>query len=271
MDTTNTAREAARAHNLQRTGELCHVLLGYAGVLTERLFTNPPSYETVLWERALDDLGTRFGNVAEILDEPALREVEESTRRLLADIRHEDPYMPRWAADSVMARLCYLACRLIEPQVAIETGVAYGVSSAYILTAMRENGKGTLYSVDLPPLRRKAEKFWGIAVPDELTGRWSLHRGTSVRVLPRLLGETPTVDLFVHDSLHTHKNMSREFDTIWPHLRPGALLLADDIERNRAFGELRQKAPALWRVIKDREVHPLHGKAAPVLFGLAVK
>jgi predicted O-methyltransferase YrrM len=271
MDTTNTAREAARARTLRRAGELCGVLLGHTEALTERLFATPPAYETVPWETALDDLGARFGNGAEILNEPALREVEESTRRLLADIRHDDPYTRRWAADSVMARLCYLSCRLIEPQVAIETGVAYGVSSAYILTAMRENGRGTLHSVDLPPLRRKTGRFWGIAVSDDLEGRWRLHRGTSARVLPRLLKETPTVDLFVHDSLHTHKNMSREFDTIWPHLRPGALLLADDIERNHAFQDLQHKPPTLWRAIKDRETSPLHGKAAPIMLGIAMK
>lgn len=190
---------------------------------------------------------------------------------MLADIRHEDPYAPRWAADSIMARCCYLMCRLLSPEVVIETGVAYGVSSAYILTALRENGQGTLHSVDLPPLRRKAEKFWGIAVPDDLGGRWSLHRGTSASVLPRLLREIPTVDLFVHDSLHTHRNMRREFDTIWPHLRNGALLLADDVERNCAFGKLRLKDPAFWRVVKDRETSPLHGKAAPVVFGIAMK
>ena len=40
----------------------------------------PPSYQTIGWEAALDDLEARFGNVAEILAEPALREVEESTR-----------------------------------------------------------------------------------------------------------------------------------------------------------------------------------------------
>jgi predicted O-methyltransferase YrrM len=170
-----------------------------------------------------------------------------------------------------MARLCYLACRLIEPQTVVETGVAYGVSSAYILTALRENRRGTLYSVDLPPLRRKSERFWGIAVDHDLRGRWGLHRGTSARVLPRLLRETPTVDLFVHDSLHTHRNMRREFDTVWPHLREGALLLADDVERNRAFGDLRQKAPELWRVVRDRETTPLHGKAAPVVFGIAMR
>ncbi len=237
----------------------------------ERVLTRPPSYVTVGWETALDDLGARFGNVAEVLAEPALRDVEESTRRLLADIRPEDTFVPHWAADSVMARLCYLACRLTSPEIVVETGVAYGVSSAFILRAMEENGRGTLYSVDLPPLRRKYERFWGIAVPDGLRGRWRLHRGPSARVLPRLLRQTPTVDLFVHDSLHTHRNMRREFDAVWPHLRNGALLLADDVERNRAFGELRQKDPALWRVIEDREVTPLQGKASPVVFGIAIK
>jgi predicted O-methyltransferase YrrM len=255
----------------RRLSETCGSLYGYAEALTERLLTRPPYYETVGWKIALKDLEARFGNVAEILEEPALREVEESTRRLLADIRREDTYTPYWAADSVMARLCYLVCRLTSPEIVVETGVAYGVSSAFMLRAMQENGQGTLFSVDLPPLRRRYERFWGIAVPGELRGRWNLHRGTSASVLPRLLRDVPAVDLFVHDSLHTHRNMRREFDAVWPHLRSGALLLADDVERNRAFGELRQKAPELWRVVEDREVSPLHGNAAPVVFGLVVK
>jgi predicted O-methyltransferase YrrM len=255
----------------RRLGELGGSLFGYAEVLAERLLSRPPTYQTIGWEAALDDLGARFGNAAEILDEPALREVEESTRRLLADIRQEDTYMLHWAADSLTARLCYLVCRLISPEIVVETGVAYGVSSAYILKAMEENGRGTLYSVDLPPPRRRYEKFWGIAVPDELRDRWRLHRGTSASVLPRLLQEIPTIDLFVHDSLHTHRNMRREFDTVWPSLRDGAVLLADDVERNGAFGELRQKGPTLWRVVSDRETSPLHGRAAPVVFGLVVK
>jgi len=239
--------------------------------LVERVLTKPPSYETVGWETALDDLVARFGNVSEVLEEPALGEMEENTRRLLADIRNEDTFMLHWAADSLTARLCYLACRLTSPEVVLETGVAYGVSSAFILRAMEENGRGTLHSVDLPPLRRRYERFWGIAVPDGLRGRWRLHRGTSASVLPWLLKEIPTVDLFLHDSLHTHKNMRREFDAVWPHLRNGGMLLADDVERNRAFGELRQKNPAFWRVVRDREVSPFHGRSAPVVFGVVVK
>jgi len=233
--------------------------------------TRPPSYETVGWETALHHLEARFGNVAEILEEPALLQIEEGTRRLLADIRHEDTFVPHWAADSVLARLCYLACRLSEPEVVVETGVAYGASSAFILKALKENGRGTLHSIDLPPMRRHYQRCWGIAVPDDLRGRWNLHRGTSASVLCRLLEKTRTVDLFVHDSLHTHKNMRREFDTVWPHLRNGALLLADDVERNGAFGELRHKNPALWRVVEDRETSPLHGNAAPVVFGVVMK
>jgi predicted O-methyltransferase YrrM len=267
---TGKAPDPGRAP-FRRMRETCGSLYGYAEVLAERLLTRPPHYETVGWNSALKDLETRFGNVTEILEESALRELEESTRRMLMDIRREDAYTPYWAADSVMARLCYLACRLASPEIVVETGVAYGVSSAFMLRAMQENGHGTLFSVDLPPLRRDYVRFWGIAVPDELRARWHLHRGTSASVLPRLFEENSTLDLFVHDSLHTHRNMRREFDAVWPHLREGGLLLADDVERNRAFGELRKKDPTLWRVVEDRETSPLQGNAAPVVIGLAMK
>jgi predicted O-methyltransferase YrrM len=256
---------------LRRPREFRDRVAGYADLALDRIVNAAPDHEVVSWGRALRDVEARLGSAEAILEEPALRYVEGETRRILRRVHDENPRGARWPADSVMARLCYLSCRLIAPEVVIETGVAYGVSSAFILRALEENGSGTLYSVDLPPVRREYERFWGIAVPNELRGRWRLYRGSSARVLPHLLEEISTVDLFVHDSLHTHKNMRREFDTIWPHLRNGGLLLADDVERNRAFGELQRKKPALWRVVKDREVSPLHGKAAPVTFGIAIK
>ena len=49
------------------------------------------------------------------------------------------------------------------------------------------------------------------------------------------------------------------------------MILADDVERNDAFAGLRGRDPELWRIVRDREVTPLHGKAAPVVFGVAVK
>lgn len=254
-----------------RLDELGGLLSGYGGLLAERLLTSPPYYETVRWESVLAGLDERFGGVGSILEESALFQVEEQVRRLLRNIRPEDPFVPRWAADSLTARCCYLACRLLEPEVVVETGVAYGVSSAFILKALEENGRGRLYSVDLPPLRRRYERYWGIAVDENSKSKWSLLRGSSRRILPGLLGELETVDLFVHDSLHTYRNMKREFETVWPRLRDGGMLVADDVERNRAFDELRGLAPNLWRVVHDRELEPLHGRAAPVVFGVAVK
>ncbi len=256
---------------IQRPAELRDRAAGYADLCLDRLVERAPAYETTRFEDALKDLGTHLGDVARVLREPALEEVERETRRLLAQIRAEDPFSPRWAADSLLARCCYLACRLLEPEVVVETGVAYGVSSAFILRALEENGRGTLHSVDLPPLRRDYQRFWGIAVPGALRGRWTLHRGSSARALPGLLRELGAADLFLHDSLHTRRNMRREFEEVWPYLRTGGVILADDVERNRAFGGLRRKGPALWRVVRDRERNPLHGRAAPVVFGMVVK
>ena len=254
-----------------RPREVLDRTAGLADLALERLSNRPPAEETVGWEEALRSLEDMPGRAAEILAEPALVEIEERTRGLLRRIRATDAFSQRWAADSLFARLCYLACRLATPETVVETGVAYGVSSAYLLRALEQNGGGTLHSVDLPPLRREYERFWGVAVPEDLRGGWRLHRGASRRVLPGLLRESGPVGLFVHDSLHTRRNMRREFDAAWPSLTPGGLLLADDVERNGAFADLRRRDPALWRVVRDRERYPLHGRAAPVVFGVAAK
>lgn len=254
-----------------RPRELYDRTAGLLDLAFDRFSVPSPAYETVTWEEAVRSLEAAPGRAAEVLHEPALRQVEEDTRRLLENIRGEDAFYQRWAADSLFARLCYLACRLGGPALVVETGVAYGVSSAYVLRALETNGRGALRSIDLPPLTGEYERFWGIAVPAEQRAGWRLHRGSSARVLPSLLEDVGTLDLFIHDSLHTRRNMRREFEAVWPRLHPGGMILADDVERNPAFMDLRRKQPSLWRVIRDRERTPLHGKAAPVVFGVAVK
>ena len=255
----------------QRLRDSYALATGYARAGLEQTFREPPSYDTASWSDVLRDMETRFGGVTDILGDSALREVEENTRQRLKEIRNRDPFNPRWAVDSILAHCCYLVCRLLKPEIVVETGVAYGVSSAFILRALKENGRGVLHSVDLPPLRRKTGMFWGIMVDEELESRWYPHHGPSKLVLPQLLEEIGMLDIFIHDSVHTYGNMLQEFATIWPRLRSGGVIVADDIERNGAFGEIQQWEPAFSRVVQDREKQPLHGRAAPIVFGVAVK
>jgi predicted O-methyltransferase YrrM len=272
-----TAKRAAKGDSRREAGplpapsrflETFDAASGLLGAASQRLFTKETKYESVSWNEAVESLGE---NADEILREPALERVETRSRRILAQMKGRDTRSRKWAADSLLARFSYLACRMIKPEIAVETGVAFGVSSAFILAAMEENGRGTLHSVDLRPLRRGAKTFHGIAVPDDLRDRWTLHPGSSRRVFPNLLRDFGEVDFFLHDSLHTKRNMRFEFEAVWPNLRPGGVLLADDVERNGAFGELEKKEPSLWRVVADRETDPLHGNKAPVTFGVAVK
>ncbi|WP_119069663.1 class I SAM-dependent methyltransferase [Rubrobacter indicoceani] len=247
--------------------------LGAFDTLLQRFVSRRVDYDSVLWGELVRDLSdlSPAEDVAGILAEPALLETEEHVRSLLDEIRPVDPFRRVWAADSVLARCCYLVCRLAKPRIAVETGVAYGVSSALVLRAMEVNGSGELHSIDLAPPGRRMKRFRGIAVPGELRRRWTLHPGSSRRVLGPLLKELGSVDLFLHDSLHTARNMRREFREVWPCLNPGGIILADDVERNGAFGGLLRRGPALWRVVCDRETRPLHGPKAPVTFGLAIK
>ena len=151
---------------VQPVAEFRERIAGFADLTLDGVVNATSDYQPVRWERALRDMEACLGPAAAILEEPALRDVEGETRRILRRVNDENPRGARWPADSLLARLCYLSCRLIDPEVVIETGVAYGVSSAFILKALQENDRGTLYSIDLPPLRRGYEKFWGIAVPD---------------------------------------------------------------------------------------------------------
>jgi predicted O-methyltransferase YrrM len=212
-----------------------------------------PDYDAADWENTAEQLERLFGgSINEILAETALRDIEQQVCGRLDEIRHDCPFPLAYSADISMARCCYLVCRLLKPAVVLETGVAYGTSSAFVLKALQENGRGELHSVDvIASTGPDAHRFIGILVPEELRSRWHLHLGASRRVMPGLLKELQRVDLFIHDSLHTYWNMRREFSMVWPYLSQGGVVMSDDVHRNQAFGELEEKGVRLWRVIRE--------------------
>lgn len=143
-------------------------------------------------------------------------------------------------ASVLRAPTLYVLCRLLKPETVVETGVADGFSSAFILKALEKNGKGRLYSIDLPnePGQEVARgKTTGWLVPEDLKARWRLILGSSREKLPALLSELKQIDIFYHDSDHSYENMMFEFKKALPYVKEDGLILSDDITDNDSFGE----------------------------------
>jgi len=152
-----------------------------------------------------------------------------------------------------MGIILYIVIRLIKPEIVLETGVASGISSAYILSALKENKKGKLFSIDLPyeidkeyPLnyiKKEGETFIprdknpGWLIPEELKKGWHLEFGKSSEKLLPLLNELKSIDIFIHDSEHSYENMIWEYQTVWPFLKENGILFSHDINWNTAFDE----------------------------------
>jgi predicted O-methyltransferase YrrM len=146
--------------------------------------------------------------------------------------------------DAGLARLVWCVVRHTRPQRCVETGVARGLTTAVILQALQSNGSGRLWSIDLPPLRdRDLADQTAAAVPPELRERWTLLAGSSRRVLPALVTGLGAVDLFVHDSMHTTRNVDFELGEVWPRLVPGGVAIVDDVERNSAVSAFAARHP----------------------------
>jgi hypothetical protein len=109
--------------------------------------------------------------------------------------------------------------------------------TSFVLEALHENDMGHLWSIDLPPLLPQWHVASGALFTADLRARWTLLRGASRRRLPRLLGELESIDLFVHDSLHTERNMHFEFTQGWSALKDGGVLVSDDAGANAAFSK----------------------------------
>jgi predicted O-methyltransferase YrrM len=166
----------------------------------------------------------------------------------LQSVRAELQALKIYSADLYAKKILlqYAVVRAFQPRIVVETGVANGVSSAYILLALQANGRGTLYSIGLhDPQYLPAGKALGWIVPQELRSTWKLLVGDSRTILPGLLDEIGSTDIFIHDSLHTYEHMLWEYRRAYPHLPSGGLLFSDDAKWNSAFPEFALEVAAL--------------------------
>lgn len=167
----------------------------------------------------------------------------------------------RKRADSVPVRmgggsnidLLYSLCEALQARTVIETGVAYGWSSLAVLLSLKNRPGARLCSIDLPYFERHNDAWVGIVVPDELKKeRWKLLRMADREGLPRALGETGPLDLAHYDSDKSVDGRLYAYPKLWAALRPGGILMSDDIQDNMGFARFcAQNALAPVIVRKD--------------------
>ncbi len=175
--------------------------------------------------------------------------------------------------DAGLVRAIWCLARHLKPKRVIETGVAHGVTSRFILEALAKNGRGHLWSIDLPPIERDWRKQVGVAVGDRYADRWTYIKGSSRRRLPGLLSQLGQIDLFIHDSLHSERNVRFELDRAWAALKPGGAIVVDDVDANWGFRSFTQTFSGHESIICEAEpLHPdLRRFNKKGLFGIILK
>jgi hypothetical protein len=144
-----------------------------------------------------------------------------------------------------------------RPTKVVETGVAHGVTSRFILEALKSNGGGHLWSIDYAPLDKTWHTQIGIAVSNRFADQWTYIKGSSRRRLPGLLSSIGPVGLFVHDSLHSANNVRFELGEAWSALESDGAIVVDDIDCNRGFQLFTQNFDGYQHLICEAEpVHP---------------
>ena len=184
---------------------------------------------------------------------------DESIRAGLERIeRIQEQHDTVGAMPTTYGEALYALVRERRPDVVVETGVANGRSTLYLLAALAANDHGRLISVDYPfrvdedleEFRAETyEEFGGAAipadrdpgwiVPEMLRDNWDLRTGKSQKRLPDAVADAVNdadeIDIFVHDAEHSVPAILFELELVWPRLVDDGVAFVDDVGWNDAF------------------------------------
>ena len=141
----------------------------------------------------------------------------------------------------------------------LETGVGYGWSSLALLLAQQGVTDAKLISVDMPYPKAQNESYVGCAVPESLSGSWTLLRLADRSGIPRAIRKLGQVDLCHYDSDKSYSGRKWAYPLIWKAIKRGGVFISDDIENNVAFKEFAESTGCKPVIVAA------HGKRVGVL------
>lgn len=126
------------------------------------------------------------------------------------------------SVSDMQGELLYLLLRLIQARNVVEYGTSFGVSTLYLAAAVQDNGGGLVIGSEL--LATKAQRARQNIEAAGLTQCVEIRTGDAQQTLQSL---PEVVDALFLDG---HKPMYSEiFTMVEPRLRPGAVVVADNI------------------------------------------
>jgi predicted O-methyltransferase YrrM len=136
----------------------------------------------------------------------------------------------------------YFLARFRQPKIVVESGVAAGWSSRALLDAIVANGKGVLYSSDLPYVWRIEGHFpFAPMVPNGLRDKWVVNTSGDRKSLPKLHSRIERIDLFHYDSDKTYAGRQFAISCLSSMFHDGTVLVMDDIQDNIFFRDYCEK------------------------------
>jgi predicted O-methyltransferase YrrM len=209
---------------------------------------------------SIDDFfKAKFPNAEFSKYESELKQLEEYVTEFIKNLEtkqfpsKEKPYPLDYSLNADSRKFLYFLCRILKPMNIVETGVAYGLSSYYILNALEKNECGKLYSIDSIFRPWQTQKMIGAIIPDVLKKRWKLFLGKSTEKLKTTLDEFNEIDIFIHDSLHTYENMMFEFNTAFKKINENGMIISDDVLDNDSFYDFNNQKNTINHLIRVNE------------------
>lgn len=198
---------------------------------------------TTLTSSPVAPLLQRLFDEADSALSPALTAVPPAERQRLLASRGEytrlygellkDLWLPV-SADT--GKLLYLLARSSGARHIVEFGTSFGISTIHLAAALRDNGGGRLVTTEFEPgkLQRAAAHLREAGLDDLV----DLRAGDALQTLAQDL--PAPIDLVLLDGAKVL--YAEVLDLLQPHLRPGALIVADNADDSPAYLQ-RMRAP----------------------------
>ena len=130
------------------------------------------------------------------------------------------------ALEKVKAEYCYALCRALGAKRVVECGTSHGVSTLYLAAAVRDNGGGTVIATEHEPDKAKIARCNFETAG--LTQYIDLREGDLAETLKKIDGPVDFVllDIWTEAVMPAIRNIA-------PHLRQGAIIIADNSDQSR--------------------------------------